>query len=286
MRYGVWVPNFGEYGDPRTLMALAADAEVAGWDGFFLWDHVLRAETVPIVDPWVALSAAAVKTERIRLGTLVTPLPRRRPSKLAREVASLDHLSGGRVILGVGSGSPPEPEFARFGEDPDPRVRAAKLDEGLEVLAGLWSGKPFRYEGKHYRVEGAEFLPTPIQSPRVPIWTAGIWPNRAPFHRAARWDGVFPLKRGALYLAPDDVREIVRFVAAERGSGAAFDVAVTGATPGDDPAEARSHVASFRDAGATWWLEWVGWRRGSLEEMRLRVRQGPPALAEARPTLA
>ncbi len=278
MRYGVWVPNFGEYGDPRTLVALAVDAEAAGWDGFFLWDHVLRAETVPIVDPWVALSAIAARTERVRLGTLVTPLPRRRPWKLAREVTSLDHLSGGRVILGVGAGSPPEPEFARFGEDPDPRVRAAKLDEGLEVLAGLWSGKPFRYEGRHYRVGEAEFLPTPLQTPRVPIWTAGMWPSRAPFRRAARWDGVFPLKRGAALLTPDDVREISRFVAARRGEGGAFDLAVTGETPGDDPRKARGSVASFQEAGATWWLEWVGWRRGSLAQMRARVRQGPPRL--------
>ena len=178
MRYGIWVPNFGEYAEIPKLVVLAREAEAAGWDGFFVWDHVLRSETVPIVDPWVALAAVAVETERVRIGPLVTPVPRRRPSKLAREVVSLDHLSAGRVVLGVGLGSPPEPEFARFGEDADLRVRAAKLDEGLEVLAGLWTGERFDYEGQYHRVRDAVFLPRPIQSPRVPIWVGAFWPRK------------------------------------------------------------------------------------------------------------
>ena len=149
MRFAINVPNFGTYSDPRTAADLAREAEDAGWDGFFVWDHILGAREwqVPIADPWVLLSAVAMRTERIRLGPMVTPIPRRRPWKLARETVTLDHLSRGRLVLGVGLGFPPDAEFEQFGEDGDPRVRAAKLDEGLAVLTGLWSGQPFRLRG-------------------------------------------------------------------------------------------------------------------------------------------
>ena len=161
MRCGVWVPNFGDYADPAEIRGLARDAEASGWDGLFLWDHAHREETVPTADPWVLLAAVACATRRLRLGTLVTPVPRRRPWKLAREVTTLDHLSGGRVVLGVGLGSPADAEFARLGEDPDARVRARKLDEGLEVLEGLFGARPFSYRGEHFRFQG------PSQGPRV-----------------------------------------------------------------------------------------------------------------------
>src|SRR5947209_17503121 len=149
MRFGVTVPNFGPYFQPRTLAALAAEAEAAGWDGFFLWDHVLFGD-MPAVDPWVALSAIALATERIRLGPLVTPLPRRRPVKLARETVSLDHLSGGRLILGAGNGVLSW-ELDDLDEEADLRTRAAMLDEALAVLTGLWSGRPFSHQGAHYK---------------------------------------------------------------------------------------------------------------------------------------
>jgi alkanesulfonate monooxygenase SsuD/methylene tetrahydromethanopterin reductase-like flavin-dependent oxidoreductase (luciferase family) len=149
IRYGINVPNFGDYNRPRVLADLAESAEEAGWDGFFIWDHMV-GET-PFCDPTVALSAIALLTDRIRLGAMITPLPRRRPWKVAREMVSLDHLSGGRVIMGVGLGNPPT-EYSKLGEEPGARARAEKLDESLEIITGLWSGERFSHEGKHYRL--------------------------------------------------------------------------------------------------------------------------------------
>ena len=197
MRYGVYVPNFGEYGDPHNLIALAPDAERTGWDGFFLWDHLLlyRHSDIPVVDAWVALAAIASHTERLRLGPVITPLARRRPWKVAREIVSLDHLSRGRAVLGVGLGAPPDAEFECFGEDPSDRVRAQKLDEALTVVDGLVRGEPFSHRGDNFRIEDVKFVPRAVQTPRVPVWVAGFWPNKPPMRRAARWDGVFHLKR-------------------------------------------------------------------------------------------
>ncbi len=282
MKCGIWVPNFGDYADPGVLVSLARDAEAAGWDGLFLWDHVHRREVVPTLDPWVGLAAVAAATRHMRIGTLVTPLPRRRPTKLAREVTTLDHLSRGRVVLGVGLGSPPESEFAALGEDPDAKLRAQKLDEGLAVLEGLWSGEAFSFAGEHYRIEHAVFLPRPFQEPRPPIWVAGVWPARPGFRRAARFDGVFPIQRGGGRLAPGTVREIVAFVEQHRTGSGPFDVLVSGETTPDDPAAGGDTLSAYRKAGATWWLEWIGWRRGSLAEMRARVRAGPLELPTTR----
>lgn len=180
MQYAVSLPNFDVHADPRVLARLARDAEAAGWDGFFIWDHILFDPYggIALSDPWVALAAIALGTERIRIGTMVTPLPRRRPWKLAREAVSLDHLSGGRLILGVGLGDPVREEFAWLGEETDNRVRAKKLDEGLAIVTGLWSGEKFAYEGEQYQVKETIFLPRPVQSPRIPIWVAGAWPTR------------------------------------------------------------------------------------------------------------
>src|SRR5215470_19306464 len=153
MHYGIYLPNFGEYGDPRLLAELAHEAEAAGWEGCFLWDHIHRWHgQEPFADPWIALTAMALRTERLRLGPLVTPLARRRPWKLARETVTLDRLSGGRLTLGVGLGAPPREEFEQFGEDGDDKVRAKKLDESLEILTGLWSGEPFGYLGEYYTI--------------------------------------------------------------------------------------------------------------------------------------
>ena len=189
MKYALYTINFGEFADPHRAARLAAEAEAAGWDGYLVWDHVLGwPPDSPTADPWVLMSAVACATSRIRIGALVTPIARRRPIKLAREVVTLDHLSNGRLVFGAGLGATDE-EFAQFGEDPDRRTRAEKLDEGLDVLAGLWSGEPFSYEGKHYRVDNVTFRPRSVQQPRVPVWIAGHWPYKKPFIRAARWDG-------------------------------------------------------------------------------------------------
>jgi len=279
MHYGIYVPNFGDETTVRTLATLAREAEQAGWDGFFIWDHILyrTSQPLPMVDPWIALTAMAMTTERIRIGTTVTPIPRRHPWKLARETVSLDHLSGGRLILGVGLGDPPEAEFAHFGEEADNRIRAAKLDEGLDVLVGLWSGKAFRYQGKHYQVQKTVFLPPALQVPRIPIWVAGFWPNKAPFRRAARWDGVIPLKHGGP-LKPNDVRDMLAYINEHRSSITAFDIVKISSTPGDDIMKGVKMVTPYAEVGVTWWLESLYAHRNSFEEMRLRIRQGPPRL--------
>ena len=287
MRYGMNVPPFGDLAEARTLAALARDAERAGWDGFFVWDHVVFDPTRhPIAEPWVALTAVAMSTERLRLGPMITPLARRRPWQVARATATLDRLAGGRLILGVGLGDPVQWDFGFFGEETDARIRAELLDEGLDIVAGLWSGRPFRYEGKHHRLEEVRFLPTPAQSPRIPIWVAGWWPNKPPLRRAARWDGVLPGKWDRT-LTPEEVRALVAYVAAHRAGASPFDVVITGDTPGDDPGAGAGIVGAYVDAGATWWIEDVSpWRFGwdieapwtpaATDLTTTRVRQGPP----------
>ncbi len=213
MLFGLDVSNYGEYADPRTLAGLAREAEESGWDGFFIFDHILPTDFgAPLFDPWITLAAIAMNTERLRIGPMVTPVPRRRPRKLARETVSLDHLSNGRLILGVGLGGPPDREFETFDESGDARVRAGLLNEGVDVLAGMWTGEPFAYEGEHYRVKEQVFLPTPVQSPRIPVWVSAKWRNRAPLRRAARWDGVFPIPHDGEHVTPEDLRSVVRYV--------------------------------------------------------------------------
>src|SRR5215510_7730233 len=234
MRYGLEMPNAGVC-DARTLGDLAALAEAAGWDGIFLEDYIIHwaAKDVPTYDPWVALAAMALRTERIRIGPLVTPLARRRPWKLARETVTLDHLSGGRLILGVGVGLPqaaslPPEDYGAFGGAVAPHVRAARMDEGLAVLTGVWRGQPFSYDGTQYQVHDVCFLPPPVQQPRIPIWVGGHWPTKAPFRRAARWDGVYPQGRQHLpgtshsqqamnrRLTPEEIRALVAYIMAHR----------------------------------------------------------------------
>jgi alkanesulfonate monooxygenase SsuD/methylene tetrahydromethanopterin reductase-like flavin-dependent oxidoreductase (luciferase family) len=173
MRYGVYVQNFGEYADPHNLIALACDAEQVGWDGFFIWDHLLlyRHSDIPFADAWIALPAIAARTERIRLGPVITPLARRRPWKVAREVVSLDHLSRGRVVFGVGLGAPPDAEFECFGEEPSDRVRAGKLDEALAVLDGLWRGETFSHDGNFFqsRWQFLSYRSCQVRSARRPV---------------------------------------------------------------------------------------------------------------------
>jgi len=185
VRCAVGLPNVGDYGDARLLVELAQMAEDAGWNGVFVWDHVAyRQRGWPVADPYVTIAAIAAVTDKVRLGVLVSALARRRPWKFARETASLDVLSGGRLVVGVGLGSQGRQEFAAFGEDPDLGVRAARLDEGLEILLGLWNGEPYAFQGHHYSVEETVFVPRPCQQPRPPIWVAGRWPARRPCRKS------------------------------------------------------------------------------------------------------
>ena len=278
MKYAIDIPNFGEFADPRVTADLAREAEEAGWDAVWVWDHVWRDEGVPYGDPWILLAAIALATTRIRLGPMVTPLPRRRPWIVAREAVTLDHLSGGRFTLGLGLGNPLK-EFANFGEESDQKIRAAKLDEGIEILARCWSGERFSYHGEHYQLDDVQFLPVPVQ-PRIPVWVAATWPVPAPFRRAARVQGTWPLRRNpdmtAAALTPDDVRDILQFVAPLRTTAEPFDILVHGTTPADDHAAAAATVAEFATAGATWWTERINPLRGSFAEQRRRIQAGPP----------
>jgi alkanesulfonate monooxygenase SsuD/methylene tetrahydromethanopterin reductase-like flavin-dependent oxidoreductase (luciferase family) len=258
MKFGFWVPNVGHFGDPELLLELGVAAERGGWDGFFVWDMVTPAAVVdaPLhaADPVVALSAVAAATDRIAVGPMITPVARRRPHKLARETVTLDRLSNGRLILGVGLGDPAQEEFEKFGEDSDARVRADKLDEGLEVLAQFWSGEPVTFDGDHVTVRDATFLPTPVQKPRIPIWAAAHWPLKRPMRRGARWDGVFPISTGSPF-TPADYREMLAFVSNYRIDDGTFDLVHAehnGLSP-PDPERVNGH----EEAGVTWWLVFI-----------------------------
>jgi alkanesulfonate monooxygenase SsuD/methylene tetrahydromethanopterin reductase-like flavin-dependent oxidoreductase (luciferase family) len=233
IRRGLYLAPFDELADPRVLTELAIQAESSEWDGLFLWDHIVwRAPVRAVADPWVALSAIATQTERLRLGPLVTPLSRRRVQKLARETVTLDHLSAGRLTLGVGLGSSNPDELVPFGEVVEPRERARLLDHGLHRLAELWAG---------------EFEPPPVQRPRIPVWVAGRWPNRRPLARAAAWDGMFPIELPG----PDALAELAAEIAQQRDPDQGpFDLVVE-IDPGED-------VAAWSKAGATWVLTGFG----------------------------
>ncbi|MGI9057527.1 MAG: LLM class flavin-dependent oxidoreductase [Ktedonobacteraceae bacterium] len=281
MQFAIDIPHFGPFSNPHVPAELAHEAEEAGWDGFFVWDHInykLAGVTGPVViaDPWIQLAAIALRTRRIKLGPMVTPLPRRRPWKLAREAVTLDHLSAGRLILGIGLGSDRSGEYSDFGETADAKIRGEMLDEGLAVLTQLWSGEEFSYEGRHYQLSQVQFLPKPLQQPRIPIWIAGFWPNKKPIRRAAKFDGVFPLMRERA-LTPDDFREIIDSTRVQRTQASHFDVVVGGQTSGTNKAQDAAQVASFAEVGATWWIESF-YPHHTLEQVRERIQQGPPQL--------
>jgi alkanesulfonate monooxygenase SsuD/methylene tetrahydromethanopterin reductase-like flavin-dependent oxidoreductase (luciferase family) len=277
MNYGAYFSSVGEYSDPGLLAELASEAEAVGWDGVFIWDHIGHPNSA--VDPWVALAAMAVRTQRVKLGPIVTPVARRRPWKLARETTSLDHLSNGRLVLGVGLGWTPK-EFEVFGEAGDLRTRVGKLDEGLEVLVGLWGGEPFSYHGAYYQIEDACFKPQPLQKPRIPIWPCGAWTARkAPFRRAARWDGIVaiadPQKDRAIQ--PDEVRAIKTTIQQHRSSAEPFDIVVILWSEGGRSQKDLQAAAVYEQAGVTWWLEDLSSERfASLKQARDRLWKGPP----------
>jgi alkanesulfonate monooxygenase SsuD/methylene tetrahydromethanopterin reductase-like flavin-dependent oxidoreductase (luciferase family) len=232
VKRGLFIAPFDELVDPRLLAELAQRAESRGWDGLFLWDHLAYPDPVrAVADPWIALSAIACATTRLRLGPMVTPVPRRRVHKLARETATLDHLSRGRLIFGVGIGSDRTGELTAFGEVLDARERAKLLDDGLERLSGYWAG---------------EFEPLPVQRPRIPVWVAARWPSRRPVRRAARWDGLFPIE----VPGPEQLAELVAEVDRARTDAGAFDHVIE-IDPGADP-------GPWAAAGATWVLTSFG----------------------------
>ncbi len=265
LRSALWLPLFDELADASAAARLAAEAEEAGWHGFFVWDNLnWHAPVRDVADPWITLAAAATATERLRLGPMVTPLARRRPVKVARETATLDGLSGGRLTLGVGLGSDRfGAEFSATGEQADDRQRGQMLDEALQILTAAWSGRPVHHRGAHYAVDGMRFLPRPVQRPGVPVWVAGLPGNARPLRRAARHDGFFPVNLEH----PDQLAGIAATIAGLREDAAGpYDIAVA-LPPGADP-------APYAEAGATWWLTEFE-PSVSLDRVRGVLRDGP-----------
>lgn len=258
MRHAIFTPNFGTFGDARLVAELAARSEKAGWDAWFLWDHVVhRAGNEPNADPFMTLAACAMTTTRLLLGTMVTPLPRRRPWNVARQAATLDHLSGGRAVLGVGIGAKRTPETAEFGEEADQTVRGEMLDEALDLIEDLWTGDEVHHVGKYYKVDGVTFLPVPVQKP-LPIWVAAEWPSRKPMRRAARFQGVVPLRLP--------------------GPDALAEVCALGQNPSEVVVHPGAHsVKEWEDAGATWILHEISSTQAlrSIEEI---IDAGPDNL--------
>jgi alkanesulfonate monooxygenase SsuD/methylene tetrahydromethanopterin reductase-like flavin-dependent oxidoreductase (luciferase family) len=283
LRYGLSLPNGAECGDPRFVLELAERGEAAGWEGIFLEDYVSYQgdPNAPTCDVWTTLGAIAVRTQRLLLGTSVTPLPRRRPWKVAREAAAIDQLSDGRFVLGVGIGDAgdhvvADASLTHFGEVVDRRMRAEMLDEGLTIIDGLWRGEPFHFAGKHFQIEEVTFLPRPVQRPRIPIWVGGGYPIPGPTRRALRWDGSFLYKVDVIdggeakegVMSPDDVRRL-RAMAGDRS----FEIAVGGAPRGEDVDAEKAHIQAIREAGATWWIECIP--PGDRDSMRRSVDRGP-----------
>jgi alkanesulfonate monooxygenase SsuD/methylene tetrahydromethanopterin reductase-like flavin-dependent oxidoreductase (luciferase family) len=282
MQYGLAFPNGGSWGDARTLAELSLLAEDSGWNGVFLEDYVVwqSNQSVPTYDPWVTLAAIATQTKQIRLGTQVTPLTRRRPWKLARETVTIDHLSNGRLILGIGLGDTGESvgsdvSFSHFNEIRNAKERSQMLDEALALLVGLWSGEPFHYEGQYYQVKEVAFLPRPVQSPRIPIWVGGGFPLRGPTQRAARWDGACLYKHKTHVLMPEDIHRLREVIQGQRGSLAGYDIAVGGSPRRSDWEEEREYIRSLADAGVTWWTEYIPPDSGEVETVRGLIKRGP-----------
>jgi alkanesulfonate monooxygenase SsuD/methylene tetrahydromethanopterin reductase-like flavin-dependent oxidoreductase (luciferase family) len=267
---GLFLPLFDELADPALVARLSVAAEDAGWHGVFVWDHVRwREPIIDVADPWITLTAIATATRHVRVGPMVTPLARRRPVKVARETATLDRLSGGRLTFGVGLGSDRYgDEFARTGEQRDERLRGQMLDEALQILSAAWSGEPVHHRGEHYTVDGVRFLPRPVQRPGIPVWVGGLYGNRAPLRRAARYQGFVP---GNL-AHPDQLAEIVAdLTQLRRAAGTAdpqpYDIVVN-LEPGCDP-------APYVEAGATWWLVGVAADSARAGLVRAIIRDGP-----------
>jgi alkanesulfonate monooxygenase SsuD/methylene tetrahydromethanopterin reductase-like flavin-dependent oxidoreductase (luciferase family) len=278
VQYGIYLPPFAEFADPHRVADLAASAEAAGWDGFYIWDHMLAEPGMAVADAWTTLAAIAMSTTRIRLGALVTPLARRRPWVLARQLATLDHLSRGRLVAGIGLGDDGWHEFSAFGEETSARGRGELLDEALEVLLHFLTGTVVVHAGSSFAIDSPPFLPTPVQDP-LPIWAAVRWPNRKPLARAARLQGCFPIfsAGGAQPTVPDPEDLIaIRASLVGLGTPAAQDLVVCCALHRLSAAERSESVRAMAGAGVTWLLEAFG-RGQAPAQVEAFVAQGPPA---------
>lgn len=273
IRYGVALP----YLTPRNVARLAQQAEAAGWDGCFLGDAIWCE------DPMIGLAAAAMSTSRIRLGTLITPVPLRRPWKLASESLALDHLSDGRLTLGLAMGATWMGWHAFPNEVTDTKARAGMLDETIDILTLLYQRRPFDYDGRHYRLKLTEmdemhYPPRPVQQPRIPLWCVGVWPRQRSMGRVLKCDGIIVEKRDAgspADVTPADIAEVRAYVAAHRTLTTPFDIVVSGKTVGLTPAQRQETVAPWIEAGLTWWVEGL-WEESEAAALQ-RIAHGPPA---------
>lgn len=284
LNHGLVLANMADIADTAALVDYGVAAEAAGWDGVFLIDHLIYPpeQHEGCSDPWMTLAGIAARTDSIRLASWVTPVARRQPWQLARDLATLDRLSDGRVILGTGLGS--EPDYTPFGRSYNTTKVSERYDEALEVIAGLWRGKPFSYDGEHFTLEDVVMLPTPAQEPRIPIVTGGFWPNKAPFRRGARWDGIAPLSpviRGVADNATqgdevtaspeDELRAMVEYylvVADEPG-----EIIL----PVDFPHAPPNVLDLYESMGVTWGLT-TTWDQSHNYNLTMdRIQEGPPA---------
>jgi alkanesulfonate monooxygenase SsuD/methylene tetrahydromethanopterin reductase-like flavin-dependent oxidoreductase (luciferase family) len=280
MKYGLFLPLFGDFADPARVVDLARHAEEAGWDGLFVWDHVYGGEGVPVGDAFVALAAVAASTTRLRLGPLVTPLTRRRPWVVARQTTSLDYLSRGRLIFGTGLGDEGwHGELSAFAERAqEEEERVALLDESLAILLQFWSGEPVRHDGEWLHVDSAAFLPSPFQKPRIRVWVSARWPRKTPLRRAALVDGILPIFTEEDHMKavadPVEVRKI-REEVIRCGAPPEHDLVLRGVLGPAWTADACSRLRVLENAGATWWLESFE-RDEAPPSVFERVRAGPP----------
>ena len=274
MHYGFIIPDMPD-GKTNEIVSLASDAEASGWDAIFYWDGDWA------YSPWVTLAEMAIRTSRIRIGAILHPLAWRQPWTFARETATLDQLSAGRLIVSVGLGAVMEPDWergrTRWGLPVDRKVRAQLLDEGLEIVNRLWTGEPVTFRGEHYQIADLTLQPTPVQSPRIPIWAVGILGSRKSMNRVLSCDGMLIDPS----YSPEDMVKLKTVVAEGRTHTSPFDIVMEADTRADTPEEAQAKVRHWADAGATWWVESMWSGDSSVEATRARIKQGPPRIAEA-----
>lgn len=295
LHYGVALPNWVVEGDAERLVECAVTAEAAGWDAVFLADHLIfpplgpdetldQEEYSDFPDPWITAAGIATRTDDIRIMSWITPVPRRQPWQLARNLATLDRLSDGRMMLGTGLGNPSD--YTRFGRSWNPKQLGRKYDEALDVITGLWSGEPFSYDGEFYTIEEAVMGPTPVQEPRIPIIAGGLWPNKKPVQRGARWDGIVPHYRGDGILPEDgggflpspdeslapenEVEELLDYYHAHTDELGEIVL------PLDPPHRSPEWVQWCKDRGATWLYARPKDDAGEWHLTKDWIRQGPP----------
>jgi len=280
MNFGFIIPA----GASKEIVDLASEAEDAGWDGVFYYDDIYTDGKTEMSAAWPIMAAIAVTTKKIRFGALLTAIGRRRPWEVARESVTVDHLSNGRLILPVGLGAVGDGAYTKAGMPSDRKIRAEMLDEGLEILDGLWSGRPFRYEGKYSQLKTMTFIPRPVQRPRIPIWVVGAWPRPKSMRRVLKYDGLIPVIKKADgshgNISPENVHEMKEFVERNRivrgRMRREFDIVKDGVTPANEK-KAKEIVTPYAESGATWWTETI-WGVRRMGDVRKRIRAGPPIL--------